>query len=302
MSRFEPEPFLGHLKDKVVLLTGGAHGIGAALVKFCVERGAKVCFGDLDAIAGKALLDKVNKTSSGSPVACFKVTDVTQYQSMLELFDLCFQTYRRVDSAVSCAGIIEIGNWFDPNLDLETIRQVPNQKVLDVNLLGSLYFARIASVYLRQGRKDGDDKALVLFSSVAGFKESPGLFVYQATKHGILGLMRSLRLYLPPMTGIRVNAICPWMVPTAMTEGIVSSWKAADLPIQSTSDVARVVAGVACNQELNGKAFYVEGGRAWDIEEGIDRLEPQWLGEEQSRMLAKGQQVLGEGMDWTKKP
>ncbi|KAK6380788.1 hypothetical protein LTS17_004989 [Exophiala oligosperma] len=87
-----------------------------------------------------------------------------------------------------------------------------------------------------------------------------------------------------------------------MTEGIVSSWKAADLPIQSTSDVARVVAGVACNQELNGKAFYVEGGRAWDIEEGIDRLEPQWLGEEQSRMLAKGQQVLGEGMDWTKKP
>lgn len=83
-----------------------------------------MCFGDLDAIAGKALLDEVNKTSSGSPVACFKVTDVTQYQSMLELFDLCFQTYRRVDSAVSCAGIIEIGNWFDPNLDLETIRQV----------------------------------------------------------------------------------------------------------------------------------------------------------------------------------
>lgn len=79
-----------------------------------------------------------------------------------------------------------------------------------------------------------------------------------------------------------------------MTEGIVSSWKAANLPIQSTTDVARVVAGVACNQKLNGKAFYVEGGRAWEIEDNIDRLEPQWLGEEQSKMLAKGQRVLGE--------
>ncbi|OAP56326.1 hypothetical protein AYL99_09505 [Fonsecaea erecta] len=299
MSRFQPDTFLGRLKGKVVLLTGGAHGIGEALAKFCTNQGAYVCFGDLDKKAGQALADDLNKAHPNS--ASFKTTDVTNYQSMIDLFDFCLGRYGRVDSAISCAGIIEIGNWFDPHLDLTSVREVPNQKVLDVNLLGSLYFARIACVYLRQGRKDGDDKSLILFSSVAGFKESPGLFVYQATKHGILGLMRSLRLYLPPTMGIRVNAICPWMVPTTMTAGIEASWRAAGLPINETDDVAKIVAGVACDEQQNGKAFYIEGGRAWEIEDNINRLEPQWLGEEQAKSLAKGQEVLGAGMEWTKK-
>jgi NAD(P)-dependent dehydrogenase (short-subunit alcohol dehydrogenase family) len=53
--------------------------------------------------------------------------------------------------------------------------------VLDVNLLGTLYFARIAAVYLRQGAQPGDDKSLVLMSSAAGFKDTPGMFVYQVS-------------------------------------------------------------------------------------------------------------------------
>ena len=83
------------------------------------------------------------------------------------------------------------------------------------------------------------------------------------------------------------------MVPTAMTAGIESSWRAAGLPINETADVAKVIAGVACDREKNGNAYYVEGGRAWEIEENIDRLEPQWLGEEQSKSLARGQELLG---------
>ncbi|KEF63645.1 uncharacterized protein A1O9_01623 [Exophiala aquamarina CBS 119918] len=314
MSRFQPDGLLDNLPGKVVLLTGGAHGIGAALVKFCVERGAAVCFGDLDEQAGTALANEISqlRSSKGDKPGRvhFVATDVTQYQSVLALFQAGLEKYGRIDSAISCAGIIEIGNWFDPTLDLDTIRTVPTSKVLDVNLLGSLYFARIASVYLRQGqRQSGDDKSLTLISSVAGFKESPGLFVYQlttpprnqASKHGILGLMRSLRLYLPPTTDIRVNAICPWMVPTAMTAGIETMWRAAGLPINETVDVARIIAGVACDPDMNGKAIYVEGGRGWEIEDNINHLESQWLGEEQAASLARGQEVLGAGMDWAAK-
>ena len=55
---------------------------------------------------------------------------------------------------------------------------------LDVNLLGVLYFSRIACVYLRQNRKEGEDKSLLLVSSLAGFKESPGLFLYQVRDYG----------------------------------------------------------------------------------------------------------------------
>lgn len=59
------------------------------------------------------------------------------------------------------------------------MKQKPTTIVVDVNLNGSLYFSRIASVFLRQGQMPTDDKSLILISSVAGFKEYPGLFVYQ---------------------------------------------------------------------------------------------------------------------------
>lgn len=52
--------------------------------------------------------------------------------------------------------------------------------------------------------------------------------------------------------------------------------------------------------QLNGKSMYVEGGQAWEIEANINRLEPQWLGEEPSRSLVKGQAVLADGSDWIK--
>jgi hypothetical protein len=56
--------------------------------------------------------------------------------------------------------------------------------------------------------------------------------------------------------------------------------------------------GVLCKDGINGKSMYVEGRRAWEIEKNLDRLEPQWLGKEPSRTLAKGQEALGDGMGW----
>lgn len=160
--------------------------------------------------------------------------------------------------------------------------------------------ARIASVYLRQNRPDNTDRSIILVSSVAGFKESPGLFIYQASKHGVLGLMRALRLYLcSPAHRIRINCICPWMTTTGMVKGIQDGWFKAGLPVNTPLDVAKVMANVLGDKELNGQAMYIEGGRAWEIEANINRLEPQWLGEEPSRSLARGQEVLGSGEGWT---
>ncbi|KAL2871172.1 putative 3-hydroxyacyl-CoA dehydrogenase [Aspergillus lucknowensis] len=291
------------LKDKVIVLTGGANGIGASLVEHACANGAYVCFGDLAVEAGEALAKTVNASNPNSspPRAVFVQTDVTNYESVLGLFDAAMENYGRIDHAVAGAGIVEIGNIFDPALNMESIRQPPTTKVLDVNLLGCLYVARIASVYLRQGLPTDTDRSIVLVSSVAGFKESPGLFVYQASKHGVIGLMRSLRLYLPaPAHGIRINCICPWMTATGMVRGIQDGWYKAGLPVNSPMDVAKITAAVVGDASLNGTSMYVEGGRAWEIEGNLDRLEPVWLGEEPSRSLAKGQAVLGSGMDWTK--
>jgi NAD(P)-dependent dehydrogenase (short-subunit alcohol dehydrogenase family) len=129
----------GALKDNVIVITGtialisistvsnllgGANGIGAALVEYACEHGAYVCFGDLAAEAGEAIATKVNGSNSSPPRAVFVQTDVTSYDSVLKLFDTAMDTYGRIDHAVAGAGISEIGNVFDPGLDMESIRQV----------------------------------------------------------------------------------------------------------------------------------------------------------------------------------
>jgi NAD(P)-dependent dehydrogenase (short-subunit alcohol dehydrogenase family) len=105
--------------------------------------------------------------------------------------------------------------------------------VVDINLNGSIYFARLAVAYLKEGY-DWDatvaaaaaaktnpgqitsSKSITLVSSVAGFKESPGLFAYSAAKHGVLGLMRALRPFVAPLYGLRVNVICMPFFPASL--------------------------------------------------------------------------------------
>lgn len=285
-------------------MLGGANGIGADFVRLCCEKGASVCFGDVSEAAGEALMSEI-ESGSCKGKALFVKTDVTVYSDLLHLFDVALSTFQTIDCAVANAGIVEIGNWFDPSLTLQSIRQPATSAVLDVNLLGTLYFARIAAVYLRQdnvsasiGHEKSIDKSILLISSVAGFKQSPGLFVYQASKHGVLGLMRALRLYLPSAHGIRINAVCPWMTSTAMVTGVEPIWRKEGLPLNSPMDVANIMAQICMERDMNGKSMYVEGGRAWEIEELLDKLEPQWLGEQPSKSLVQGQRVLGAGSDW----
>lgn len=184
----------------LIFLLGGALGIGKELVHLCHSAGAHVFFGDVLEEAGNALEQELSSSSSKQHVK-FVPTDVSDYQSNLRLFDLAYETCGRIDHAASVAGIGERGNIVDPSLTLESVREEPKEsmKVLDVNFTGPLYFSRIASVYLRQptlNEKSSTsiaDKSLTLVSSVAGFTEAPGLFVYSATKHGVYGLMRALR-------------------------------------------------------------------------------------------------------------
>jgi hypothetical protein len=85
-----------------------------------------------------------------------------------------------------------------------------------------------------------------------------------------------------------------------MVDGIRENWVKEGLPVNRPEDVGRVILEIAADGESNGKAVFVEGGRGWDIEEGINRCEEQWLGLEVSRTLARGQEVLGDGTDWAK--
>lgn len=143
------------------------------------------------------------------------------------------------------------------------------------------------------GTPDRDDKSITLVSSIAGFKESPGLFAYSASKHGVMGLMRSLRGYLPSTFNVRINVVCPWATDTEMLGGVRDLWRQNSLPMNSPGDVARIILQCAADESIHGKAVYVADGQGFDIEEGLDATEPIWLGKKQAEELARGQEVLG---------
>lgn len=252
MTEYHPPP-LDALKDKVIVITGGASGMAADLVRLCHSHGTHVFFGDIIVEDGKAV--EAELTSLGRPNhARFVPFDATSYEDNLRLFDTAYRTCGRVDHAVSAAGVTESGDLTDPGLTLESVREEPSRatmRVLDINLTGPLYFSRIASVYLRQPALDGKastdvaDKSLILVSSIAGITEAPGLPVYSSAKHGVVGLMRSLRCTLikAEPTRIRTNAILPWMTKTRMVKGVERGWAEAGLPTNEPMDVARIMAG-----------------------------------------------------------
>ncbi|TKA69825.1 hypothetical protein B0A55_07502 [Friedmanniomyces simplex] len=304
-TQFHP-PDSAPLEGKVVVLTGGALGVGSCIVRLLHTAGAHVFFGDILAEPGRALERELSKANAK---VHFVHCDVTSYADNLALFDAAYTSCGRVDHAIANAGLGEQGNMFDPDLTLESVKEEPKKSMslVDVNLKGPLYFARVASAYLKQPDVNGKgataaaDKSLTLVSSVAGFREDPGLYVYIASKHGVLGLMRALRgpLLRSQPHPIRTNAICPWMTRTRLVAGIDKIWAEAGLPSNEPEDVARVIVGVLADGQVNGGTMYIEGGRGWNVEEGLLKTRREWLGEERERQLDRGSEMMGGGEHWT---
>ncbi|CAG9939955.1 unnamed protein product [Clonostachys rosea f. rosea IK726] len=300
----DPEVF-SSLENQVVVLTGGAHGVGESVVTTLYSVGAHVVFGDIDETACVHLIQKL---SEGHPLStgslAFRRVDVRKYEDNLGLFQDAFSRHGRVDHAMSIAGVTEGQNWFDPSLDLASIAAPPSTSVLDINLVGALYFARVAAVYLLQGADSGRDKSLMLTGSLASFKEQPGLCVYQPAKHGVLGLFRAIRRNLSSR-GIRINILCPGLISTAMSAKIQHIWEENRLPINTANQVGDYALSlITKGQEKDGSirtglAIYVEGGKGWEFESELDRLDEEWMGAEMARNCVEINRVLGVGAAWT---
>ncbi|PVH75629.1 putative 15-hydroxyprostaglandin dehydrogenase [Cadophora sp. DSE1049] len=311
------------LQDKVVVLTGGANGIGRAAVRLFHHNGASIVFGDVNDQLGLAVEKELN-----SPRAKFIHTDVTSYTSQLNLFRTAISLFGRIDIVVANAGISIPRDPFSfSSLDFsddeaEIEKEFPTAEI-DVNLKGCLFTARIGLFYLRKNRA-ARSKEGVLVSSIAGFKESTGLAVYTASKHGVLGLLRGVRVQAA-REGVRCNAVCPWMTKTAMVAGIENGWRELQLPENEPGDVAKAILicatanrslSISNNPNLNaepqsqtghpgatlpftGKILFVAGGQSYEIEDKMNELEPLWLGRENSGVLEKGQEFLmREGTSW----
>lgn len=197
------------------------------------------------------------------------------------------------------AGIIDRGgSWFDPDLTLESVESAPSTITLQVNLIGTAWFIRVALHYLRAGKASSEDKSLVLFSSAASFLDAPDMPLYQCTKHGVQGLMRCLRPVSYKQAGIRVNTVNPSMTETRMSAvhtNALQQFKATGMAVNSPLDVANYVVALLAkptwaNAPLTRKALFIEGGLAWEMETGM--YDPKtmaiWLRSGPTQRLFKG--------------
>lgn len=225
----------------------------------------------------------------------FLRSDVTSSEDIYSLFRAAYDAHGHVDHAISCAGILERGKWIDPDLTIDTLKDHPvdeeSRKVLDTNLWGSLLFARAAMVFLTNENKERADKSLTLMASVNSFRESPQLYMYSISKHGLLGFLRSSRCPFTTRDGVRLNAVCPGVTESAMTVKIVQTFKETPGMYWQPSDaVGKVIVALMAagpgngvgkdDKGIHGKAFYVEDSKAWEVEEGFQREMPNWMGEE----------------------
>ncbi|KAG8667755.1 hypothetical protein FPOAC2_12955 [Fusarium poae] len=299
---------IDNVKGKVVVMTGGAQGIGAATVSMLYDRGAHVYFGDWDDIKGQQVVQHLQSSPSkqnGGSVH-FRKLDVRDYNAQVQLFKTPYDEKGHVDVAISCAGVTEPdGGWFAPDqLNLETVMTEPEilKANVDINLTSVVYFSRIALAFLSADKtstaSNGFSKSIVLVSSVAGITEGAGLYAYSAGKHGVIGLMRSLRGPIEKNFGVRVNAVCPWGTDTQMIDKVRSWWTQNNLPLNQPSDVGNFIVQLAADETLNGKSVLVAGGRGFDTEEGIDKHMPEWFGEFMEEFL-RGQKALGTGGSWS---
>jgi NAD(P)-dependent dehydrogenase (short-subunit alcohol dehydrogenase family) len=196
------------LKDKVIVVTGASRGIGEAIVRACIEQGAKVVLAsrkqaDLDRVAGTLPTDRV------TAVACHtgKAEDVDA------LFARAVDKFGRVDGAVNNAAT---NPYFGPLVDTP---DAAIDKTFEVNVRGYLYVAR---AFVKHARTRDGGGSLVNIASVAGLRAAPMQGIYGATKAAVISMTQTLAFELGG-SKIRVNAIAPGLVETRFASAIVQN-------------------------------------------------------------------------------
>lgn len=183
----------------------------------------------------------------------------------------------------------------------------PSLKTLDVNLTGTIYVSRCAAHFFSKWKETRCH--LIMTGSAASFIDTPPLYLYCASKAGILGFMRGLRTQLIK-DNITVNMVAPWMtgmrtVPpqrnrlTWLMDEIVTPMLPASmrniwgsLPANDPKGVALALLLPIVKEDLNGKSLFVAGNRIVDFEDGLHETQPQWMGDELSQNVDEGQRRL----------
>ena len=248
---------MGALQGRVALITGAAAGFGEAIARRFVAEGAKVLVADLDGSRAQDVAASLGE--SARAVRC----DVSRRADVDAAVAACVEAFGGVDILVNNAGTTH------RNQSMLEVDEATFDRVFAVNVK-SIFHTTQAVVPLMKARSSG---CIVNIGSTAGIRPRPGLTWYNASKGAVNLLSKSMAAELGP-DGIRVNAVCPVMSPTALIEqflGVPDTPEArakvvAGIPLGRMStpeDVAEATLYLASDAArfITGVELPVDGGR-----------------------------------------
>jgi len=242
------------LAGRTAIITGAAQGLGYSIASAFVDEGARVVLGD---IRGDQLRDGAERLGPSS-TAIAREVDVTSADDVVALVAGAEEAFGSVDIMVNNAGLIR-------DATMRKMSEDSFDAVIDVHLKGSWLGTRAASDAMR---RLGIAGSIINMSSISGKVGNAGQTNYSAAKAGIVGLTKAAAKEVG-FAGIRVNAIQPGTIETAMTAAMPDDIRAArlkDVPLGrfgTPAEVASVAVFLssAMSSYLTGTVIEVAGGR-----------------------------------------
>ncbi|HEY6242518.1 MAG TPA: glucose 1-dehydrogenase [Pyrinomonadaceae bacterium] len=190
------------LKDKVAIVTGGAHGIGRATAILFAAEGAKVTIADPSVAGGDDCAVRIREAGGE---AIFVRTDISSEDDCRNCCDETVRSFGRLDTLVN-NGAVFVLKGLEASIE-------DWQQVLGVNVVGTAMMSRFASKYMKQF----GGGSIVNLGSISSFVAQPSFVTYSATKAAILQMTRNMAMDLAPFN-IRVNCVCPGTILTRASE------------------------------------------------------------------------------------
>ncbi|MFN3323500.1 MAG: SDR family NAD(P)-dependent oxidoreductase [Bryobacteraceae bacterium] len=240
------------LDGRKALVTGGASGIGEAIVRLFTDAGAQVYIVDIDQQRAEALAAEL-------PGARALVGDITDEQTVKELF----QTVDRLDVLVNNAGVGLVGS-------IEETSVCDFQRMFRVNVEGAFLMTREAIPFLTASHG-----SIVNIGSVAGLIGIKKRFAYCASKGAIVAMTRQLAVEYP--TQFRVNCICPGTVDTPFVEGYLERYhKHEKDKIRAELNQRQPIGRLGRPDEIANLALYLSSAEAGFVTGSVITIDGGW--------------------------